>query len=380
MESHAPQADKPCKRGQHAAMRIVCPHCQAVYQVESAEPDTVFVCHRCNAEFGFGQTPEGAEPLEEGNSATEAAAGSASESSPETESAATEAQDAVVTAESSGTAQEVPVEEDTDTSPGEVAAEAQAADTSAEESPQERAAPETSETPAEPASETESSEHKEEPEEEIEELFSESAPEAEPQSQAEPTPQPQTPPSREEPAPKKRKARFTPPLRMPANIWPWLFGILFVLIGSGLWFTHGAWLNGTWLRSTLIDVGLPISVHDEDWKIIPGSVHATWVTRSDNSHILVIRGTIRNTLQCELPAPSIRIKLYEKEMPSLVLDTRVIPITQLPLPITINRSPYIMPPVDHRPVGSNGERNFELVLETLPENVGNFALSPAVEN
>lgn len=337
-------------------MRIVCPHCQAAYQVENAEPDTIFVCHRCNAEFGFGQTPEGAEPLEEENNATEAA-------------------------EASDTEQEAPpAKKDTDAPTEEAAAEEQAADTPAEEAPHESAAPETSETPAEPTSKTESSENEEEPEEEIEELFSESEPEAEPEPEAQPAPQPQTPPSSEESAPKKRKEHFTPPLRMPANIWPWLFGILFVLISSGLWFTHGAWVNGTWLRSTLISVGLPLPVHDEDWKIIPGSVHATWVTRSDNSHILVIRGTIRNTLQCELPAPSIRIKLYEKDMPSLVLDTRVIPITQLPLPITINRSPYIRPPVDHRPVGSNGERNFELVLETLPANVGNFALSPAVEN
>jgi hypothetical protein len=36
---------------QHAHMRIACPHCQAVYDVASVEPDVGFLCSRCQREF-----------------------------------------------------------------------------------------------------------------------------------------------------------------------------------------------------------------------------------------------------------------------------------------------------------------------------------------
>ena len=35
-------------------MLIVCPHCQAKYQLDAEIHQAIFVCHRCQTEFGVG--------------------------------------------------------------------------------------------------------------------------------------------------------------------------------------------------------------------------------------------------------------------------------------------------------------------------------------
>jgi len=167
-----------------------------------------------------------------------------------------------------------------------------------------------------------------------------------------------------------------PPPRTTPHIMPWLLSILLIVTATGIWVRHDAWLDNPWLRSVLINIGLPIEVRDKDWHIQSESVHAQWVKRDDGSQVLVIEGRVKNLLQCELHLPAIHINIFANNNPKHLLLQRELPISQPPLMVTIHSTPYIAPPEDHLPVTALGDRGFTLVLKGLPKNAGDFTLSP----
>ncbi|MDQ6966486.1 MAG: hypothetical protein Q9M23_06150, partial [Mariprofundaceae bacterium] len=42
-------------------MRVICPHCRTIYQLQGLDADAVLVCHRCGTEFGLGDKPDDAQ-------------------------------------------------------------------------------------------------------------------------------------------------------------------------------------------------------------------------------------------------------------------------------------------------------------------------------
>jgi len=285
-------------------MQIACPHCQAVYQVKAAGVHAIFICHRCGAEFGYGDEPDAAE-------------------------------------EPSG---RIPEEQLPLFSPP---AASLPADASATES---IAAP----APG-PSSATEGAGG------ETVAAVDEASP--------------------DDAAPRKEAAAelLPPPERAVARIWPWLATMLIIIGGSGFWLKHEAWLDNTWFRSLLINMHLPVTVRNKDWHIIPDSVHAEWIKRSDGSQALLIEGRIENLLYSEIPLPEIEIQFYSALDPDRPVATRRLVITQPPTIEAIRRVPFHTPPADRVPVAARGERGFVLLLESLPENTGDFTLTAIAE-
>lgn len=179
-----------------------------------------------------------------------------------------------------------------------------------------------------------------------------------------------------EEVPEDEDTPLPPPPRARVRIMPWLLTIMFVIAAAGFWSRHDAWLDDPWLRSVLINMGLPVEVRDKDWRIQPASVQAQWVKRDDGSQVLVIEGRVKNLLQCELAPPAIHFSLFAKDDPEHLLLQRELPVSQPPLMVAIRRTPYIVPPEDHVPVTALGDRGFVLVLEGLPKNAGDFTLTP----
>jgi len=282
------EADKRCWTVQHPAMHVVCPHCQAAYQLEGVDEGTILVCHRCGTEFGFGQPPEGARII----------------------------------------GGEQP-DQNKDEEPLPLF--------SANPTFQESGHDDGAEEPSKEATESASS---------MEEV-----------SEDEDTP-------------------LSPPPRASARIMPWLLTILLVIAAAGFWSGHDAWLDDPWLRSVLINAGLPVEVRDKDWRIQPESVQAQWVKRDDGSQVLVIEGRVKNLLHCELAPPAIHFSIFAKDDPEHLLLQRDLPVSQPPLMVAIRRAPYIAPPGDRVPVTALGDRGFVLVLEGLPKNAGDFTLTP----
>ena len=166
-----------------------------------------------------------------------------------------------------------------------------------------------------------------------------------------------------------------PPRRKKARLWSWLSVVLIAITAGGIWLQQDAWLDNRWVRSTAINLGIPIMLRDKDWSIDADSVHAAWVIRNDNSKVLVITGRVKNLLSSELPAPVIKTVFYSNIPADKIIARRQQKITLQPGMATIKRTPYKAPAQDSTPVSPLGTRNFTFVIESLPEDMGDFSLT-----
>ncbi len=151
--------------------------------------------------------------------------------------------------------------------------------------------------------------------------------------------------------------------------------MLLLAIASGFWLQHDQWLDNRWFRSTLINIGLPVSLRDKDWRVIHESVHAQWIVRDDRSRALLIEGRVENLLDSELPPPKIEVTFFDATRPEQVLLSRLQEITLPPTMDAVRHAPFIVPDRDIIPVAERGQRGFILLLESLPEDAGDFALT-----
>jgi len=386
-------------------MRVICPHCQTIYQLQGLEADAVLVCHRCGTEFGLGDKPEDAQdidsaaitdaqtpdmfaglPVETAESANaESPAGSSddmfseqsmpfSEQSMPEEAVDLPAEEPA--AESIGQSdypepEDIPLYEPaTDAEPApdvEPANDVAPADDVEPTSTEEQAdtlepviIPLRDEWPQAAASDAEKI------------IISDPA-EDEPREDSDNSidiPSDDTPsdhvPSDDTPS--------GPPPRGKARIMPWLMSIVLLIAGTGFWINHEAWLNDPWLRSVLINAGITMQIRDKDWQVDPESVSAVWIERKAGETVLVITGEVGNQLQTDLPPPLIHVTLYARDNPDEMIAERDEIITRPPLMQTIRKAPYTAPPRDNAPITALAKRGFVLVLENLPQNAGNFTL------
>ncbi|HKI60891.1 MAG TPA: MJ0042-type zinc finger domain-containing protein [Mariprofundaceae bacterium] len=164
------------------------------------------------------------------------------------------------------------------------------------------------------------------------------------------------------------------------HIWPWLVGVLIVSIIAGFWLQKDEWLDNRWFRSTAINLGLPLEMRDKDWRVIPESVHAQWIIRDDRSRALLIEGRVENLLASDLPAPKIEVTFFNQDKPDEILLSKKLEITLPPAMTTVRHAPFILPDRDIIPVSALGQRGFILLLESLPANTGDFALTARTSN
>jgi len=329
-------------------MHVICPHCQAAYQLEGVDEGTILVCHRCGTEFGFGQPPEDARAIDDehpGQNENEEPLPLFSANSISRES----------------------VHDDAETSLEEII-DGILADPDENEVIRAEPKPETELTAPDQSTEDSDGIASEE---------TSSVDQKELSSGTEESSQDATEPAAPtEEAPEDEGVPLPPPPRGSVRIMPWLLTIMLLIAAAGFWSRHDAWLDDPWLRSVLINVGLPVEVRDKDWHIQPESIRAQWVKRDDGSQVLVIEGRVKNLLQCELAPPAIRFSIFAKNDPEHMLFQRELPVSQPPLMVAIRRTPYIVPPEDRVPVTALGDRGFVLVLEGLPKNAGDFTLTP----
>jgi len=341
LENLQDMADKSCRTVQHPAMRVVCPHCQAAYQLEGVDEGTILVCHRCDTEFGFGQPPEDAETF----------TGIYPENSEDKYTLPLFTAD--LTGEGSRLDEDVvlpsedipDITETENTEPG-------------PETAWIASNPSTDEADRIVPAETLSSDQKE------------ASPDTEENNKEATEPEASV-----EAIPEDEDTPLLPPPRARVRIMPWLLTVILLIAVTGFWFKHDAWLDDPWLRSVLINVGLPVEVRDKDWYIQPESIHAQWIKRDNGSQVLVIEGRVKNLLQCELVPPAIRFSIFAKDDPEHLLLERELLISQPPLMVAIRHAPYIVQPEDRVPVTALGDRGFMLVLEGLPKNAGDFTLT-----
>jgi len=390
-------------------MRVICPHCQTIYQLQGLEPDTVLVCHRCGTEFGLGEKPEGAQDVATsvvpdrqtpdmfaslpGETDDEPQAETGSEQdlfpdeplpeegvSPPADEPAAESigtfsfpapDDVSETehADESDAAAETDHDSETEQAPApEDVAEAESGHAIEPVIPHEQRNVDADEQTGDDAGEAG---------DELPGPVIIPAREAWPEDPATPVAAaPQSGPADEADALDVEQDDFAagPPPRAKARIMPWLITVVLLIGGTGFWVNHETWLDDPWLRSVLINTGVKMQIRDKDWRVQPDSVSAVWIERKNAGTALVITGEAHNLLQTELRPPLIHVTLYAQDNPDEIIAERDEIITRPPLMQTIRSAPYSPPPRDDTPIIALGKRGFILVLEDLPQNAGNFTL------
>lgn len=173
-------------------------------------------------------------------------------------------------------------------------------------------------------------------------------------------------------------AGLVPPRRKKARLWTWLVVMLLLIGSGGFWQQRDMWLDNRWVRSTAINLGVPVTLRDRDWSIEPESVQAEWVSREDGSRVLVIRGRVKNLLSSELPLPLVEISFFSLARPDRSIAGKRQQITLQPARSAIRQVPYATPLPDTTPVAPLGARDFVLVIESLPEDTGDFTLTARI--
>jgi len=170
---------------------------------------------------------------------------------------------------------------------------------------------------------------------------------------------------------------FSPPPRKTVSIWPWFFTLLILITSAGTWIQKDAWLDNRWMRGMLLGFNLPLENREKDWLIIPESVRIEWITRDDNSKVMLISGTIKNLLASRMPYPEIEITFYSSLQPDLVLESRSFPITEKPDVKTFAHAPFALPK-SLKIAAGHSSHEFIVMSESVAEGAGDITLTPLV--
>lgn len=170
------------------------------------------------------------------------------------------------------------------------------------------------------------------------------------------------------------------PVRKTAHIWPWFMAVVLLVAGSGFWLQKDTWLDNRWFRSTLINIGVNMPLRAKDWQINSDSVHSTWVVRNDGSKALLIRGNIKNMLASDMLLPKIEIIFFSKIEPDKQIAISSFEIGLPPSDKLVRQIPYSRPDRDNQPVRALGSRAFTILLESVPEETGDFTLTPSLRS
>lgn len=172
--------------------------------------------------------------------------------------------------------------------------------------------------------------------------------------------------------------QFDTPGRETAQIWPWLFATVIVLALTGIWVQKALWMDNRWMRSHLIGMQLPLENRAKDWQIVPQSVQAKWITRNDDSRVLLISGTIKNLLNVTMPTPEIELSLYDAHQPQLKITERRFPVAAYPDEKLIEKTP-LQKSTHVKFAAGKSVTPFSIVVESLTGNFGDFTLSAKVK-
>jgi hypothetical protein len=323
------RADNMQPSVQHAPMRIACPHCQAIYEVATAEPDVSFLCSRCHNEFRMGEGMVGSSGQDrQAPSVPDGQMGLFEKARPEKPQGGIRYQPA-----------------DSHAQPPLFLERLASTDTLSPVSP--------------PGGEQKK--HADVPQDRQRPTAKK------PQRLPEPV-------AAAAPPPAKETDTLTPERRAP-RLLTWMSGVMLIVAIAGFAYNHQSWAENTWVRSTLLNLHLPITVHASDWRIPPDSVHAEWLKRDDGSAVLVIEGRVDNLLHTQLATPWIEVTVYDAIHSDKTVKRRTYPITLPPAIDAIRHAPWVPPPQDNVPVAAAGSRGFILVITDLPRHAGEFTLN-----
>jgi len=168
------------------------------------------------------------------------------------------------------------------------------------------------------------------------------------------------------------------PQRKSIRLWPWFLTMLVLLTGVGFQVQKDVWMDNRWFRSTLINIGFELQMRAKDWRIVPESVRPKWIKRNDGSRVLFVRGRIENLLGSDMHLPRINIIFFSKIVQKKQIGQLEAVIRRIPSEQALHQFPMALPAMDSALVPALGEHDFAVVVESVPQETGDFSLMPAL--
>jgi len=168
--------------------------------------------------------------------------------------------------------------------------------------------------------------------------------------------------------------------RRDARLWRWFVLMLLLVAGGGFMLQKDAWLDNRWFRSALISIGVDLPARARDWQIEPASIQPRWITRDDDSRVLLIQGKIQNLLSSNMPAPLFLVTFFSADQPDQPLSSSVAHAIRPPQDDNIRSSAFLNPALDLSLISAGSSRPFIILLQNVPDNTADFTLLPTMHH
>jgi len=156
-----------------------------------------------------------------------------------------------------------------------------------------------------------------------------------------------------------------------AYIWLWMILILLIIAAVGLNIRWQHWQFNGFVRAYQVEVSNQTEVLDRDWKVPPETVHSQWLTRDDQSLVLIIEGQVESLVAAELPAPEVKVTFVTQTGKDISFTQAITEPAELKI---LQSAPFVSPPLDKTPVSALGTRGFLLLIEDAPRSTQHILL------
>jgi len=143
--------------------------------------------------------------------------------------------------------------------------------------------------------------------------------------------------------------------------WMILVLILLSVAGIAVQWQHWQWHGLT--RAINLETDNTQLILDRDWHILPETVRSQWLTRDDQSTVLIVSGEVASLVYTAMPVPDIKITFMTQTGENQEVIQAITEPADMP---TLSSAPFISPPVDIIPIPALGQRGFLLLIENVP--------------
>ena len=155
------------------------------------------------------------------------------------------------------------------------------------------------------------------------------------------------------------------------HVWLFMVIVLLTISLTGISMHWNHWQFNSLVRGYQLETNLSASITDRDWRILPESVHLQWLSREDQSLVLLVEGQVESLVLAALPTPEIKVTFVTQTGKNIDI---IQPITEPAELKTLKAIPFSSPPVDKTPVSSIGKRGFLLLIEDAPRSTQHIVL------
>jgi len=151
----------------------------------------------------------------------------------------------------------------------------------------------------------------------------------------------------------------------------WMILVLTLLSMAGVAVQWQHWQWSGLARAFTLETDQTQSILDRDWHILPETVQSQWLTRDDQSTVLIVSGEVGSLVYAAMPVPDIKVTFITQTGENMEISQAMTEPADMP---TLSSAPFISPAIDTVPITALGKRGFLLLIEDVPMSTQHMLL------